>query len=139
MSEQMPRQSYDDIAQNGPNEANYDSMEVVAAASGPKAEARRQEMQAWSEHTGAMAERMAATQSFIEKEQLESGATPETLQARVVDLNYDFPRVGVMVGADMAARPVGPWVEVSNPQTENSASKIFRSPATISGPKQPSN
>ncbi len=39
-----------------PTETQFDHMQVVAAAQGPEAEARRQEMGSWSENIGAHAE-----------------------------------------------------------------------------------
>lgn len=66
MSEEQP-ETTDAPAVPTPDESAYNAMEIEAAAAGPMAEARRAEMQRWSDATGAHAEEAADQMSSLEK------------------------------------------------------------------------
>lgn len=83
-----------------PNESKYNNMERAAQAAGPKAEARRSEMSAWSEKTGAYAEKAAREQDL------------DTKEAEIMDTQED-----VSSAMSRAANRVGKYGQVIESET----------------------
>lgn len=91
------RQSYQDIAENGPDETAYNNMEVAAKAEGPVAELRRREMAARSDAVGALVEAQAAIVSTKEQIIKDSASSEEEIADRLRSANEGVAQ-GAWVG-----------------------------------------
>lgn len=130
-----------------PDESKFRAMEVAAAASGPEAEARRQEMAEWSEAIGAHAEMASRRVNAAGEEILKEGGTDKEVKERMSNASSLMAEFGVGVSLDEE----GKYLDSTAPETglisRNGAvraiaegvrvrkgdnkPKIYRSPAQI--------
>jgi hypothetical protein len=79
------------------DESKFNAMQAEAAAAGPEAEARRREMQRWSDATGAYAEEAAIVNKSEEERLVERGDSPEDVRAGLTKRNAELASSGVFV------------------------------------------
>lgn len=136
-AEQFPRQSYEDIKANGPDESAYKSMEVVASAEGPEAQGRRNEMAKWSDATGKLAEANLAQHLFSERNVDAQQFTPEEVKKRLYGVNEMLGSKGVEI-FDRSSRTSKVHKAEENGAVsvtiEGDHKATYRSPAHISEP-----
>lgn len=84
---------------SGPDETQFNQMQVVAEAAGPAAEARRLEMQRWSDATGAYAEEAAIVNQSEEERLVNAGNSPEDVASQLAAKNKQLASNGVFVSA----------------------------------------
>lgn len=153
MSEDMPEEQQTSLPPGvagemaDPKEAEFNKMQIRAAAEGPAAEARRQEMQRWSEATGAYAEEAARGHNNTEKYIVERGGTQEAVNKEITDAAYRVaggvdPRANRHDNAHGEEEPVrvtayDNGMETRPRYTGHDQSRFDRSPAHINGPAKP--
>jgi hypothetical protein len=122
------------VESEGPDESKFDNMEVVAAAGGPEAEARRNEMGKWAQSTGAYAEKAAEMNKSEEERAARNGLTEEETRVRLTGENQDIAR-GLNIGEGKGtSQPVyaSPVEEGMRVRTADGRSdKVYRSPAEL--------
>ncbi len=113
----------------------FDNMEVAAAAAGPEAEARRQEMGTYSELAGAYADSAATKSTEAEQNSVQAGDSPEEVAQHSRSLN-DYMAGGI--------NPINPDRKFVVKPTEAGMTKVdaqgeqtYRSPAEIAKDTQP--
>lgn len=138
-SEQFPRQSYEDIKTNGPDERAYKSMEVVAAAGGVEAEGRRNEMAKWSEASGRLVESAQRSHVSAEEEIASRGWNAEVSKQQIAKVNGHIAENGITTfGSDSRDGISSQNIKAVNNGgvmvKEHGSRDILRSPAHISEP-----
>ncbi len=138
MSEQAPQV----------DESKFNAMQMVAAAEGPEAEARRQEMDRWAQAQGALAETAMANHAYVEKMSVISGASAEAVADEIRENAKATAQTGVRrregihgerdqngpLTIHYKARKDGS-VETENVNDPRYSKRVFRSPAHIRGDK----
>lgn len=123
---------------NQPDESKFKAMEVVAQASGPEAEARRQEMANWAEHVGRHAERAASRINDAARDAVAGGDTAEAVANRISTMAHEQAEQGVMTHK---VEELGGMRRTTNPIVKPTAEGVqvrssdvkdfYRSPAHI--------
>lgn len=123
------------------DERKYENMEVVAAAGGVEAEARRLEMARWSERQGALAEQAAEMQASIEERGLRSGKTAERIADEVVRNTVMNAEQGTYMGPNteydgnlLKASKSG----IQETRVQDGESSEYRSPTHVRGEQEKS-
>ena len=88
------------MSEQAPNESKFKAMEIVAAAQGPEAEARRREMAHWAEAQGEHAEAASRINKAAEDNARELGLSHEQTKKRVGDASERIAKFGTVPLAD---------------------------------------
>ncbi len=157
MSEDLPQEQQANPTPPGvagemadPKEAQFNAMNHIAEASGPEAEARRQEMQRWSDATGAYAEAAAREHTKSVEYQKLRGATQEQVNAEIVAAAHRMAKHGANPSVyrygeehpdeeptNITAHQNGMLSRPRPSVVDEQLGRFDRSPAHINGPAEP--